>query len=268
MSRCPGYQFRDTSQDPDSKGSATFKPDIICYSNKHLKHVVVDKPSPSALRSRTDMGFAAFFFEVKKAPKNDFFQDPPPGSSRGHDLQKKKKIEEEYGQNISYATEVFARQHRCHCFSVSMSGSRARLMLWDRAGAIATRSFDIKKEPEILCEFVWRFAHMTEAQRGLDMTVKPASPAEEAVFRRSLKVHVMQQLPDLDEVLLEARIYEHYQREAVSTIYMFSADPVDPTITVAFKLLISRPLISPLSPTGRSTRIYWGCGRTLARWSF
>ncbi|OJT06872.1 hypothetical protein TRAPUB_2278 [Trametes pubescens] len=100
--------FRDTSLDPDSKGSATFKPDIICYSNKHLNHVVVDKPSPSSLRSRTDMGFATFFFEVKKAPADDFFKDPPPGSSHGHNLQKKKKMEKEYGQNISYTTEVFA----------------------------------------------------------------------------------------------------------------------------------------------------------------
>ncbi|OJT06871.1 hypothetical protein TRAPUB_2277 [Trametes pubescens] len=140
-----------------------------------------------------------------------------------------------------------------------MSGSCAQLILWDRASAIVTRSFNMKKEPEILCEFIWQFAHMTEAQRGLDMTVKAASPAEEAVFRRSLKVHVMQQLPHLDEVLLEARLYEHYQRGAVSTIHMFSTDPADPTrIIVPFKLTISHPLISPLSPTGRSTRIYWG----------
>ncbi len=54
------------------------------------------------------MGFATFFFEVKKAPADDFFKDPPPGSSHGHNLQKKKKMEKEYGQNISYTTEVFA----------------------------------------------------------------------------------------------------------------------------------------------------------------
>ncbi|EIW53538.1 uncharacterized protein TRAVEDRAFT_52666 [Trametes versicolor FP-101664 SS1] len=291
VSRCPGFTFRDTSNHPDTSGHAALKPDVICYANEHLERVQVflkepkplidksksrttksctnkskplnDKPEPriSDSKSRTDMGYAAFFIEIKGQPSFDLFSDPPAplASPRSHDLRGGYSTQDAptcFGQNIAYATEISARQYRNHCFSLSMSGSQARLMRWDRAGLIITRSFDIKADPEFLCEFVWRFAHMTESERGLDLTVEPASKAEEEVFVKAIKAHVASQL-SLRGRKLDAQIRDHYQEESVCVIHVATPDPTDPTVCHQRRFLVCRPLVSPLSLSGRATRVYW-----------
>ncbi|KAJ8462800.1 hypothetical protein ONZ51_g10666 [Trametes cubensis] len=254
--RCPGYTFSDTSSHPDTAGNCTVKPDVLCYANEHLSRVRVEGNV-----SHADMGFATFFIEVKGRPTHDFFQDPYAhwGSSRAQPCRLFKgttKTErrihlENFGQQIVYATELCARQFRHFCFSVSIYGRKARIMRWDRAGLIVTRQFDLHDNPEILCEFVWRYAHMSEAQRGMDMSVAAASNDEEALFRAAVESHVALQLGLLGKPLQTA-IYRHYQPKAVCAIGVF-----DVATLQEHRYLVSRPLSSPLSITGRATRTYW-----------
>ena len=75
-----------------------------------------------------------------------------------------------------------------------MSGSRARLFRWDRAGCVATESFDIRTHPELLCDFLWRFSQTSNAGRGHDLTVEVATAAEEVLFHDCIRAHVRSQL--------------------------------------------------------------------------
>ncbi|KAI0323477.1 hypothetical protein GY45DRAFT_1376296 [Cubamyces sp. BRFM 1775] len=234
--RCPGYTFPDTSTHADTEGSCTVKPDVLCYANEHVSRVRIKGNT-----SRTHMGFATFFIEVKRHPSQDFFQDPYEhwGSSRALPCHFFKsdatdsELLEDFGQQVVYATEL------------------ARIMRWDRAGLIATRQFDIHDNPEILCEFVWRYAHMSEAQRGMDMTVIAANEAEETLFRMAIESHVVLQL-GLSGKPLQAAVCQHYQPNAVCAISVF-----DVVTREEQRYLVSRPLTSPLSMTGRATRSYW-----------
>ena len=49
-------------------------------------------------------------------------------------------------------------QFPVHMFSVLVCGRHARLMRWDRAGAIVTNSFDYVDKPDFLAKFFWNYA--------------------------------------------------------------------------------------------------------------
>lgn len=237
------------------------KPDIICYPTATLPLVsIAEDPS----HSHTDMGCAVLFIEVKKSPQLDFLQDPIcigdtltqfsfvlPMTSKT-DLA---AAEQALGQNIAYAAELCARQHRHACFSISFSGCFARLVRWDRAGAIATRAFDVTYEPELLCEFLWRFAYMSDAQRGYDLSVERGDAQDQTTFMTAIRTHVGVQLGIPDEAITDSHLFEHYKPGAVSVMRMFCDDGTEE------ELLVCRPLNSPLSVTGRATRAYWAVDR-------
>ena len=71
------------------------------------------------------------------------------------------------GQVVSYASEVFLHQHRCHHFSLIVLGRCARIIRWD---PIVTERFDYKDEPQKLGQFLWNFGHLTSAAQGHDPT--------------------------------------------------------------------------------------------------
>ncbi|OBZ73823.1 hypothetical protein A0H81_06330 [Grifola frondosa] len=80
------------------------------------------------------------------------------------------------GQLIAYAEMAMNRQHRTHLYSVYVMHKFARLIRWDRAGAVVSEKFDYKKNPEILGEFFWRFSHMTDEAQGYDPTAQLVNP--------------------------------------------------------------------------------------------
>ena len=94
------------------------------------------------------------------------------------------------GQHVAYVAEIFARQPRTFLFTVALSGSRARLLRWDRAGGVATEAFDLREQPGLLCEFLWRFAQLSDAGRGHDPSVAAAAPEDEARFRAAIEHHL------------------------------------------------------------------------------
>ncbi len=234
--------------------------------------------------SRAELGHVELFIEVKPDPLHDFFVDPP---SREHDedheelpAERDQEHEEHHtehtphdlfahssdvafarrrdralGQHIHYVTEIFARQHRAFVFSISMSGSRARFLRWDRAGCIVSASFDVREEPEILCEFLWRFSHASLAERGHDATVIVATPEEEELFRDALRDHVRIQL-EAEGPALDCAVSEHYQPGHASVVHVFPRGDIARSGN-SRRFVVSRPVVSPLYPTGRGTRGYW-----------
>ncbi|THU98068.1 hypothetical protein K435DRAFT_753274 [Dendrothele bispora CBS 962.96] len=69
-------------------------------------------------------------------------------------------------------------QHRNHFFTVFIRGSTARLIRWDRAGAIVTEEFNYGQE-SYLADFYWRFTHATAKARGHDTTVRRLSDTKD-----------------------------------------------------------------------------------------
>lgn len=78
------------------------------------------------------------------------------------------------GQIAAYSSALAGAQFRIHSFSVFISGKWARLLRWDRSGAIVTQRF-LYAEVEYLVDFFWRYSQLPDddPQRGHDPTVLP-----------------------------------------------------------------------------------------------
>ncbi|KAH9932213.1 uncharacterized protein B0H18DRAFT_952364 [Fomitopsis serialis] len=81
-------------------------------------------------------------------------------------------------QQAACVAKLLGRQHRVHCFTMYVFKGQARVVRWDRAGAIVSTPIDFEKDPSLLHRVIWRYACMTEAQRGFDPTVRRATEEE------------------------------------------------------------------------------------------
>ncbi|KAL1939421.1 hypothetical protein VTO73DRAFT_9977, partial [Trametes versicolor] len=230
-SRAPGLVFENASINATEPHTPGFmKPHICCYTRGNLSNVHDAPPS-----SRAELGYAELFIEVKADAALDFFVDPPPQATPEHcdshdffarfqNEEIKRRAERAFGQHIAYAMEIQARQHRVHLFSISIAGSCARLLRWDRSGIIVTKSFDILTCPHLLCDFLARFAFASDYERGHDGSVAMASPQEELLFRDVVTTYVQDQLDIAGDDLARA-VTEHYQQGCVYAMRMLVEDP-------------------------------------------
>ncbi|GBE84586.1 hypothetical protein BKA93DRAFT_428387 [Sparassis latifolia] len=279
--RCPGFVFLDTSSRGTNHGKpGSVKPDVVCYSTEIVDSVETNKTTHEPIG---DLSFADLYIEVKGRPEQDYFTDPPPNSDpAAHKFvlniaseRKLDRAKHDLGQNIAYAVDAFARQFRTSYFSVSLSGTLARLIRWDRGGIMVSESFDLHKKPQALCEFLWRYAHASGAERGYDCTVEHATEEEEALFEKCITGHVQLQL-DLEDIgqlvgkekkaaekKLAAGVEEHFQPGTVAAVTTFDEN------SNKHRVLVSRPIVWPLSLASRATREYWAvaadgdCGKVV-----
>lgn len=91
------------------------------------------------------------------------------------------------GQIASYAVAQLASQFRTHLFTVLVFRAHARLVRWDRSGAIVTNRFGLRDAGLPLADFFWRFHHATSDTRGTDISVSPPSEQDETLAREYLK---------------------------------------------------------------------------------
>lgn len=91
--------------------------------------------------------------------------------------------QESLGQIAEYVNKISRRQHRLHVFTLYVFAGQARIIRWDRAGAIVSTPFDFEKEPSLLHRVIWRYASMSREQRGYDPTAVLATQAEIAEMR-------------------------------------------------------------------------------------
>ncbi|KAJ8469791.1 hypothetical protein ONZ51_g8762 [Trametes cubensis] len=263
-SRVPGLFFENASErseHPHERGY--MKPHICCYASPH-----VDLVRRSPISSQTEFGYAELFFEVKPDVSLDFFTDPSQTATaearashefvtQHEDRETKARVDRSLALHIEYATEILARQNRVFLFSVSMAGSLARLCRWDRSGLIVSGAFDIHDRPDLLCEFLSRFAHASNSARGHDETVEMATADEESFFKGAITEHVRKQLR-LEGDALDEAIREHYEPSHVMTMHVNAVDPTRPNRAGGVqRYLVSRPVVSPRYLTGRATRGYW-----------
>jgi len=86
------------------------------------------------------------------------------------------------GQIIAYTTTLLSNQYRTHAFSVLIIKDYARLIHWDRGGAIITEPIYYNTEP-YLFDFLVCYDHASKEARGHDPTVGPPTDDEERAAR-------------------------------------------------------------------------------------
>ncbi|KAJ8496247.1 hypothetical protein ONZ51_g1188 [Trametes cubensis] len=270
--RCPGFIFMNTAERSTRQSRAGHaKPDICCFTTANA--TLVRKADRT---TRTELGYTELFIKVSPDPTADFFEDPPPTAAQDTstscdflrdiaDDTVYAEAEKAFGLSIAFAVEILARQQRAFLFSISMSGSLARLYRWDRAGCIVTQAFDVRERPELLTEFLWRFSALSDAERGFDTTIELASSAEEALFRDSIRKYVSSQLDITGEELNKA-VFAHYQPGYVVAVHIL--EPPESEAVPTHRYLVSRPVVSPLHLTGRCTRGYWAVQVNTGRLAF
>lgn len=260
--RCPGLTFVNTSVTSGQRRRGFWKQDISIYNEGDvpLLRKTASKKYPGVFHTSANLGLAESFWEVKPNGCDPFCDDHGDEKhffewenyTKDSDVGKQKK--KALGQAVSYAGEACARQHRIFYISILIIGTKARLFRWDRAGTIVTRAFDYRQNPRPLCQYLWRFSHADMVERGFDSTVTVAIESEIRLFESTVAQQVAFQKeygPDDREELAEA-IGNHYQENRVTKITVR-----DSSGSVAGEYLVSVPVRSPLSTSGRSGRGFW-----------
>lgn len=154
------------------------------------------------------------------------------------------------GQLASYATEVFAHQHRTHLFQLLITGHYARFLRWDHSGAIVSDRFNYVEQPTILAKFLWAYNHMSPAQRGWDETATMASEDETKEFNDAVV--------DYEGTLQGSGLELPKSKEKVSEAYpvykikVADDDKTKPPVDV----LVREAFFRTSSVLGRATRVF------------
>jgi hypothetical protein len=159
------------------------------------------------------------------------------------------------GQAATYAGLLLDRQFRSCVFSLSVSGNFVRFLRWDREGVIVSQAVDYKTDPMSLATFLWALASASDSERGWDTSAQPShDPKDEELFRDRVTKHVLYQLNmRRNDPRLADKVNEHYQEQVVIKLLVPSVEHEGEV-----QVLVSRPCFTSHSPTGRSTRGYWG----------
>ncbi|KAF9484764.1 hypothetical protein BDN70DRAFT_890629 [Pholiota conissans] len=154
----------------------------------------------------------------------------------------------------STATEIFSRQLRNFLFTLLMTPNEARFFRWDHAGVVMPASFDYRRDPGMLCRFLWQFGNASDARRGRDVDVVRACAEEEALFKDGIERHVRSQLGD-DFKDIEEEYKRHYETNNVVKLPVRHTTK-DGVVNERF-FLASRPVARPRYMASRATRGYW-----------
>ncbi|RPD52982.1 hypothetical protein L227DRAFT_558236 [Lentinus tigrinus ALCF2SS1-6] len=92
--------------------------------------------------------------------------------------------EKGYIQFIDHMSEVFDNQHRRFSYAIYVWDYMARICFFDRGGAVISEEFNWTTPDSPLHDFLWKVAHMSEAQLGYDPTVERVSDEDAAAFKR------------------------------------------------------------------------------------
>lgn len=89
------------------------------------------------------------------------------------------------GQISAYAEAQLSAQYRTHAFSIYVLRDTARIIRWDREGAIVTAPINYNDDPSLV-QFLSLYSHAPPQLRGTDTTVSPATKDEATAARKKL----------------------------------------------------------------------------------
>ncbi|KAH9835418.1 uncharacterized protein C8Q71DRAFT_119192 [Rhodofomes roseus] len=174
-------------------------------------------------------------------------------------------------QMAQYAAKLFRRQHRLHLFTLFVFQGQARVIRWDRAGAIVSTPIDFKKEPSLLHQVIWRYASMDQVGRGFDPTVVRATDDEVAAMRRcegpaawvnQARDNALGQ-PGWPVYKIKMRTNDRIDQQGIQPLSEFFSERDDSNAldeserpTDGEYFIVGRRHFATDSPTGRGTRGY------------
>jgi hypothetical protein len=130
-----------------------------------------------------DFSRVDFIIEFKKVSDDPFVDDTSESDGDGHNnpfLRKDGSVHKVLGRITAYATAILSTQYRTHLFMVLIVGEYARLIRWDRGGAVVTKRICFNDEPHLF-DFLIRYDIASPKNRGHDSTISP--PSEDEIKR-------------------------------------------------------------------------------------
>jgi hypothetical protein len=180
----PGLHFVDSHSQQDTQNCSAFtfqiKPDVCVYSKS---------PHSGAPPKGCDASKLDIHIEFKWDAGHDPFCTPysmPPSSAQCF-LRDTNKANDTLGQITAYTAAQVGSQYRTHAFSVLIVRDTARIIRWDREGAVVTTPINYNSDLS-LAEFFSRYAKAPPELRGVDTTVSSASKVEAKSARAALKL--------------------------------------------------------------------------------
>ncbi|KAI0341720.1 hypothetical protein BDW22DRAFT_1358563 [Trametopsis cervina] len=209
---CPSFDVVDTSQSGDNVGGT--KPCCGIFIREN-----------STTDGERHMALVDIPVEIKPTSDHDaFFQDASHSTNAEAEGKTCQRNRREAGQKakvldtgirnrarqIKYIGDIMTLQYRTHVFSISVFGHAARIIRWDRSGAIVSDQFDYHNgRSNWLGQFLFRYEHATLEERGFDTTVQPATPTERALLLRGVHDY-LERYPVYKKLKLEGSVDESY----------------------------------------------------------
>ncbi|KAL5485691.1 hypothetical protein ACEPAI_6732 [Sanghuangporus weigelae] len=189
-------------------------PDISVYSKDRWNNRVRAKTNFDKDYSDTDFSAMEIPTEIKLRARSDPFRNLKDGDdvTKHQFVRTDNASQEIIGQICAYASAQMGMAFRTHCFSVFIAGNIARLIRWDRAGAVVTRSFKYM-EISWLLDFFKRYDGLSQLQRGWDRTVLPlkvseASEARDALIQQRFSDETEEEFQERSAYFQNARYYK------------------------------------------------------------
>ncbi|KAI0309227.1 hypothetical protein OF83DRAFT_93967, partial [Amylostereum chailletii] len=134
----------------------------------------------------TDSCHSAEMFIDRIALKDDPFRDPEAeeGRQKISFQRTSERCVSSRRKQAYHAFTTFDTLTRHFLFSVLLLDDKARLIRWDRSGAVVTELFKWNEANSPLAEFLARFDSLSPEQKGLDPTVSCPS-ADNLAFART-----------------------------------------------------------------------------------
>ena len=206
---------------PHSKFAFTCQPDFSAYS-KDSNH-----------KFELNLTLIKFPLEFKTTPDQDPFVVKPISPSDLDSATKNPFMSttnqgcQVAGQITAYATSILSAQYRTHTFLVLIFKASARLLRWDRGGAVVTAPIYYNQDPHLLDFFIC-YDNATHASRGHDLTVG---------------------LPTESKELNACKLADLTDTESLLSISI----PDQDVLHISSRFIISAPCACPDIPTGRWT---------------
>ena len=213
-------------------------------------------PNASAARARMSWDWADLLIEVE--PNEKRF----PWTASALDLQSE-EAQEARGQLVEYAAEIMGCQHRTFLFMVVVCGVAARLVRFDRNGALVSTSFDYMRKSSALGRFLYGLysPRRSRKARGYDPTATLASDEDALLLRKACELFSLppgsaQYFRLKESAMSDSPIY----KLSITARWSEDGGPVRKNLRVSTKVyLVGRPLQLPQSIMGKGTRPFVAC---------
>ncbi|KAI0344314.1 hypothetical protein BDW22DRAFT_1355684 [Trametopsis cervina] len=252
---CPSFVVEDTSPVEDTLTESKLKPDCCVFSNIY-RNLLEDR--------RNHVALVEIPFGIKPQTNEDGTTSYP---KKGRKQAKEKEAShlddedatlsmkdvtnasiEDCAQQAEYVTDIMTLQHRVHVFSVFIVGHSARIIRWDRAGAVVSEQFDyLSGKNNWLGEFLFRYEHATPRLRGHDTTLRLATCDESTRFEDGVRAF-LEKCPACVKPRLACTLDGSYP---VYRVRVNDDSPEDPQTR---EFLVGPPFTGPVPLFERATR--------------